>query len=298
MEGFMNVYFAVAPTDENALEEYFKFSDTEKKNYRLITYTEEDNKEHIQLIRAEDLSITETIKGIFGTSRASMSNVARVCSQIPNIPYELLHKLDSSIQKYNDSRWFEAKKVVPSVQFSIERNLILSRAKKDLEKSNDSNRPIIEKCIGILTAMPQDSAFDPASEYFSEAVQSIFGVANDFNCGCIAKTILEKAPTFIDKEEELRTGCSRGSNKVIKLLLEKGANVNVQTDEGVTPLMISAAKGHIESVKILLSSPGINPHLKDNNGKNALHHADSGSQPNIAKELLKHGVRRYSADLL
>lgn len=40
--------------------------------------------------------------------------------------------------------------------------------------------------------------------------------------------------------------------KIIKLLIEKGANVNAENKEGTTPLHVAAKKGHAETVKALI----------------------------------------------
>jgi hypothetical protein len=72
-------------------------------------------------------------------------------------------------------------------------------------------------------------------------------------------------PTIID-------AARRGRTDVVKLLLDKGTNVDMQNNYGQTALMWAASEGHTEIVKLLLDK-GANPVIKDKNGKTALYFA-------------------------
>ena len=54
-------------------------------------------------------------------------------------------------------------------------------------------------------------------------------------------------------ETALTVASEEGDPKVVKLLLDKGANINAQQNDGHTALMAAIRAGHIESVKLLLS---------------------------------------------
>ena len=57
-----------------------------------------------------------------------------------------------------------------------------------------------------------------------------------------------------------------GCDKIVKLLIEHGADVNAQTVvEGITPLMQAAGGGHVEVVRILLAA-GADPMVKTSIG--------------------------------
>jgi ankyrin repeat protein len=71
----------------------------------------------------------------------------------------------------------------------------------------------------------------------------------------------------------LMVACSYYSGlSVIKLLVEKGADINVKAQDGTTPLMLAARNAKYEVVEYLLSK-GADPFQKDNEGANALDYA-------------------------
>ncbi|KAL0047810.1 hypothetical protein WJX82_000505 [Trebouxia sp. C0006] len=57
-----------------------------------------------------------------------------------------------------------------------------------------------------------------------------------------------------------------------KMLLQRGANVNMQTRSGTTALKNCVASGEVESVKLLLEW-GADPHIKDNDDCSAMEYA-------------------------
>ena len=66
-----------------------------------------------------------------------------------------------------------------------------------------------------------------------------------------------------------------GSNvscEILSCLIETGADVNARTNDGVTPLMIAAEKGHTYAVASLVKC-GANVDLQDKYGNTALHYA-------------------------
>ena len=62
----------------------------------------------------------------------------------------------------------------------------------------------------------------------------------------------------------LMLAVSHGRNEMVKMLIECGANVNIQDDDGSTALMCACEHGHIEIVKLLLSHPECDPTITDN----------------------------------
>lgn len=66
----------------------------------------------------------------------------------------------------------------------------------------------------------------------------------------------------------------------IRELLRTRVDVNTHDVNGLTPLMVSAQKGNIRIVKLLLDA-GANPHLADNKGFKAQDHALYFGHPEI-----------------
>ena len=71
------------------------------------------------------------------------------------------------------------------------------------------------------------------------------------------------------KTTPLMFACSLRSIKVIKFLLENGANPNLKNSSGKTALMMSLMRGIFEIIKILLEN-GANPEIEDLGHANAI----------------------------
>ncbi|KAL7755373.1 hypothetical protein ACKLNR_014471 [Fusarium oxysporum f. sp. zingiberi] len=81
-----------------------------------------------------------------------------------------------------------------------------------------------------------------------------------------------------------------GHHEIVKLLLEKGANVEVNDNRGCTPLLWAAAEGHEAVVKLLLEK-GANVEAKDNCGRTPLQVATDYGHEAMATLLLRTGRR-------
>jgi len=57
---------------------------------------------------------------------------------------------------------------------------------------------------------------------------------------------------------------SHGRLDLVQLLLEAGADVNVQDEDGSTALMCASEHGHVELVKLLLSQANCDANIADN----------------------------------
>ncbi|GFY39880.1 KN motif and ankyrin repeat domain-containing protein 1 [Trichonephila inaurata madagascariensis] len=66
------------------------------------------------------------------------------------------------------------------------------------------------------------------------------------------------------KQTPLMSAASKGYVKMVRLLLEAGADPNQQDDDGSTALMYAAVQGHEACVCLLLEHPKCNPRIKDN----------------------------------
>ena len=81
------------------------------------------------------------------------------------------------------------------------------------------------------------------------------------------------------------------SSEILSCLIGIGADVNARANNGVTPLMIAAEKGHINAVTSLVKC-GANVHLQDKYGNTALHYAARfrDGLPEIVETLLNLGA--------
>ncbi|XP_020297140.1 uncharacterized protein LOC109861755 isoform X2 [Pseudomyrmex gracilis] len=77
--------------------------------------------------------------------------------------------------------------------------------------------------------------------------------------------------------------------EIAELLLNHGANVNASTKNGNTPLFLAVKRGHVDAVKMLMDR-GSNVNAETWNGTTLLHYAIVTNEIKIAELLLNHGV--------
>ncbi len=93
--------------------------------------------------------------------------------------------------------------------------------------------------------------------------------------------------------DEFIMAASQGDVEKVKYLIQAGANVNAsapstsQVPAGITPLMLAAAKDHINVAKILLSE-GANPNQTDNGGGTAIIYAVWKGHVDIVELLIEY----------
>ena len=115
----------------------------------------------------------------------------------------------------------------------------------------------------------------------------------------LVKVLIEKGLEIDAKDQFERTALHRtakaGHREVVKDLLGKGADPNVQDQNGQTALHIAAASGHREVVKDLLEK-GADPNAKNRWGSTALHIAARAGQREMVKLLLGKGADPNAKD--
>lgn len=79
---------------------------------------------------------------------------------------------------------------------------------------------------------------------------------------------------------------AKGDIKIVKYLIEKGANVNASDEFGWTPLTHAASGGHTETAKLLIKE-GADVNKANNSGQTPLHAAASGNHTETAKLLIE-----------
>ena len=99
------------------------------------------------------------------------------------------------------------------------------------------------------------------------------------------------AVCFADVNDDMFMAAQRGDVEKVRLLLEKGADINYKDKIvlGHTPMTIAAAWGHTEVVKLLLDH-GASVNQQDDDGTSALQCAASTTKSEMVKLLLDRGA--------
>ena len=98
-----------------------------------------------------------------------------------------------------------------------------------------------------------------------------------------------------DNNTALMTACIKGHERVVKLLLEYGANVNAKDKRANTPLHRSIMAKKTSVVPTLLAA-GADPNEADIFGETAVHAAAMRGQTGILKRLVRAGGDIYMQD--
>ena len=100
----------------------------------------------------------------------------------------------------------------------------------------------------------------------------------------------------VDKQGStaLHEACEYGSNKIVKLLCNKGAKISTADRDGVTPLHVACREGHSEVVKSLLLFGHVQKDelisAADSQGSAAIHYAVESGVQSIVEALLLNGA--------
>ncbi len=106
------------------------------------------------------------------------------------------------------------------------------------------------------------------------------------------KELLDKGET-VDAKQNGQTGlhfaAMNGKVDIITVLIARGAKVDAQDDQGITPLMLAAKDGQLDAVKALIAQ-GAKIETQNKLGENALHIAGAHGKKEVVTELLDRGA--------
>ncbi|NLG81927.1 MAG: ankyrin repeat domain-containing protein, partial [Bacilli bacterium] len=147
---------------------------------------------------------------------------------------------------------------------------------------------VINEIIKTLINQVKDELENPDSYGFSLLMNATYVNNNEISL-LIIENIQNVDRVYLD-ETALTFSCQLGyvDISVIKALIEQGANVNFQGENGNTCLMYALMNDDEELVKYLLTKTNVNINLKNNDGQTALHIASEYLSNKTIGYLLNH----------
>lgn len=101
--------------------------------------------------------------------------------------------------------------------------------------------------------------------------------------------LLLKSGALPENPETLHSAADRGSERILKLLIEHKADIDAEDFRGMRALHRASIRGHLDVVKLLLAS-GAEMEIADENGCTPLYFACAGGHERVVKLLLCRGA--------
>jgi ankyrin repeat protein len=129
-----------------------------------------------------------------------------------------------------------------------------------------------------------------------ECFELLLPLISDVDVGTVAGVNADGSPTP-SSETPLHLACSFGQERMIKVLLHRGASRTARDSDQRTPLHKASQNGHLGCVRQLLGKPGAyklmpeEVNIADVQGWTPLHHAAHGGHANLCGVLIAGGAR-------
>lgn len=154
--------------------------------------------------------------------------------------------------------------------------LKLIEAGSDINAETDFGSSIIDVAI-----------FSNCCEIVSKLIECNVDISGD-RCDVLHK-LVHYSSRFIDKNSEYNNSEMWASYKILKELINNGANVNARIASGTTPLMAACVIGN-QCMAVELLASGADPNIQDNCGVTPLMIVSCGGNIDMVCELLKYGA--------
>jgi ankyrin repeat protein len=148
----------------------------------------------------------------------------------------------------------------------------------------------MKKLAVILSVIFIISAFNFHAAFGAEKSAGAEARKDNFRYVKFASGVVDKAkPGQPQDRTLLMLAIQKRQNGLVKILIEKGADVNAKNSHGQGALLIAIASGNDKIVKYLIDC-GADVNAKDNNGRTPLFMAIQKNKPGIAKLLIERGA--------
>lgn len=204
-------------------------------------------------------------------------------------------KISSSQEWENRAKDLEKVGKIKEAEYSRKKSLQINTEKPKMynTKNPDSFLDAVVKNNSYKIRKSLQNGFNPNYIFKKYKFATALIIASEIGNIEIVKLLLEYgADTDIQTENRVTALISAIANdhiEIVKLLLEYGADTNVQDEDGWVPLMSATEIGNIEIVKLLLEyRADIN--IKTKNGGTALIIASQNGYIEVVKLLLEHSA--------
>lgn len=172
-------------------------------------------------------------------------------------------------------------------------------------EDNDGWRPLMNaisrgnaKIVGMILARSDVDLNRKLKDHGQTPLWMAITVADD--CA-ILRALLERSDLDLTRTARWGEGCVYRAtcwsmHAALRLLLDRGADVNFPNETGRTPLSIAASKGNKEGLEILLTQPKTEINQADETNKTPLMYAAEADQIQCVKLLLAHKLLLETKD--